>query len=158
MQKKSIVSRLLQCQRSSQQILDLANFINRHTIYQHVPNIKAKESFRGPGPTWISLTNVNEFLPDQFIEYATSNLSELKDVMFLSYPDPNLARLFDQLNWKFCNLDEITGSESSVIIIFDHGYFFNYESLTRARHNRHNLILITTSWKRSVLQKRLEEI
>ena len=68
---------LLQFQRSSQQILDLANYLNRH-MGQTCFTFPTKGSFSGSIPLWITVDT-----QESFVKYAKSNLSQLQDVMLI---------------------------------------------------------------------------
>ena len=137
--QEEVFCQLLQCQRSSQPILELANFISRHnkTVCITTPNIQSKESFAGPLPKWIEAQCTNDF-----IAYATSTMSTIKDVMLIykEEPDSEIKELCSKMDWKCVCADEINGSESSVVIIWDYEEIF-YELLTRAKHQ---LVIVTT--------------
>ena len=49
-----------------------------------------------------------------------------------------ISKLCTDLNWKYCNWDDITGSESPVVILYKVGWY-SYEAYTRAKHR---LILV----------------
>ena len=150
--KNKVSCRMLQCQRSSQQILDLANFIIRHGDKHHstTPNIKSRNSFNGEIPTWLEIANEKEF-----VQYAKLVLSSLKDVLFIYESREDCPKIIRQhcstMNWICTQSDKIRGSEASVVIyyvpqdvprysIFDVPEFC-YECLTRAKHQ---LIIVTT--------------
>ena len=125
--------RLLQCQRSSQQILDLANFIVRHTKLLFPPNIQSRKSFDGCVPTWIKASGI------EFVQYAKLVLTSLKDVMLIYKNNPDRApreivELCSKMNWKYASTSDITGSESSVVILYIVGGWYSYEAYTRAKH------------------------
>ena len=134
--------KLLQCQRSSQEILDLTNYINSHTnamsSHQQVVTVQSPEdSFRSKVPIWI------EAETDQiFSSYAESELCSEEDVMLI-YDKyfPDIEKLCSKMKWKYWNRNDVIGSEASVVIIYDHAYF-RYESFTRAKHQ---LIIVTIS-------------
>ena len=86
-------------------------------------------SFDGLIPTWIDADN------DQaFVAYAESNLSGLEDVMVIhDHFIPHIFNFCMKMKWKYCERKEVIGSESSVVIIYDHVHF-RYESYTRAKH------------------------
>ena len=136
---RQVSCQLLQFQRSSQQILELANYLNRH-MGQTCFTFPTKKSFSVSVPLWIHVET-----QEAFVEYAKSNYSQLQDVMLIyeSYESKRgstrISKLCADLNWRYCNWDDITGSESSVVIIFDHKDF-HYESFTRAKHK---LIVVT---------------
>ena len=138
-----ISCQLMQCQRSSQQILNLGNFIVRHEVpfseggKLPIPIIHSKESFYGHLPKWIEVRSTNDF-----ISYATSNMTALTDVMLIYdyYPSEEIKDLCSKMNWKCVSDRDINGSESSVIIILNQDRI-HYEALTRAKHE---LIIVTT--------------
>ena len=156
-----MLCQLLEHQRSSQQILQLANFILRHKKPSSgggsVPNpmIPTKESFSGPLPKWIEVEKTSDFL-----QYATSNMAELKNVMLIynakyPVPDPEVKEFCDKMKWEHGWKWEIMGSEASVIVILDLDQI-QYEVLTRAKHE---LIIVTTkNTKGSGLSLALREI
>ena len=133
---------LLERQRSSEQITDLAFFMNRHTetntLNVLVPNIPLKKSFNGSVPQWLEVKDIKAF-----VEYAKTKLSEHKDVMILrdynGVKESKIESLCSELNWKYCNEHTVRGSESSLIIIYD-WIWFTYEAFTRAKHD---LLIVT---------------
>ena len=64
----------------------------------------------------------------------------MEDVMVIhDYFNPHIFNLCMKMKWKYCERKEVIGSESSVVIIYDH-YHFRYESYTRAKHQ---LLIVT---------------
>ena len=106
-----------------------------------VPN--AKESFKGPKAQWVEVKDEKAF-----VKYAEENLSAFKGEAMIIYDSfkelPEISSLCSKLEWKYCHEDEVTGSESSLVIIYDFDAF-NYECFTRAKHN---ILIVTISGKR----------
>lgn len=90
-----------------------------------------------------------------FIEYAKSELRDTEDVMLIREEKSKLIEDFcTSMKWKYCSSSDITGSEASTVIIYDHDAF-RYEPFTRAKHR---LIIVTTIGKPTDLKITLKEI
>ena len=150
--ESTIFCQLFQCQRSSQEILNLADYIHKHSAFSFpMKKIQLEDSFSGSQPKWIDIPSTKEF-----IKYANENLQEAKDVMVIHEERNKKIEEFCQvMHWKYCYFGEVTGFEASTVIIYDHEQF-HYEVFTRAKHE---LIIVTNSRKStSDLKKTLREI
>ena len=132
--KESVFVTLLQRQRSSQPILDYSHFMDRHENHPYIviPDIpNSQDSFPGPNPQWAEVKDAKAF-----VKYAEENLSEFKGEAMVIRDKreelPEISSLCSKLEWKYCDLIEVIGSESSLVIIYDFDYF-HFESFTRAK-------------------------
>lgn len=140
-----MVNNLLFCQlnqslRSSQQILDLADYINTHsTTKMFSKGSPSKSSFEGKIPQWLEAENI-----DYFVKYAKANFKAGQDdVMIIRHfgPDwPRFLELCEEMGWRYYKKKQITGSEASIVILYDL-LDFDHEAFTRARNE---LIIVTT--------------
>ena len=132
-----------QRQRSSQQILDLADFIQMHLSYQPIRKYKSSSSFSSDIPLWVELAN-----PKSIFGYFEA-MFESNDVMVIwdDYNKPSnfndIKEFCGQKNWRFTERLDITGSEASVTILYDLSSF-NYEYFTRAKTQ---LVILTIAGK-----------
>ena len=138
-----------QRQRSSQQILDLADYLARHyegrdqSVFPEISRYESSSSFIADTPIWIELTNANSFF-DYFKDKFESN-----DVMLIwnYYHKPSnlndIEKFCSQQNWRFVERINVTGSEAVVTILYDLDNFF-YEHFTRAKSQ---LVIVTIHGK-----------
>ena len=131
--QEKVFCRLLQCQRSSEEILTLANYMQRHVGRKNISYnyIRKKASFTdGHLPIWIRCYGIEDF-----VNHAPA-LDLEKDVMLIydahRLPE-EISELSSRLNWKVSHENQIVGSEASQVILFDPGDF-SYEAFTRAKH------------------------
>ena len=131
-------------QRSSQEILDLADYLLMHSNFAPVRRCDLKSFSSADIPLWIELDS-----PESFFEYFESNFpGDCEDVM-LSWDGPqpyNLNEIEDfcrYKKWRCTEVVNIIGSEASCIILYDL-YWFHYEYLTRAKTK---LIIVTLQGK-----------
>ena len=141
--KNMLCCQLLDCQRSSQAIMNLTNYIARHSPnynYHLMKDFPSKLSFEGSIPQWILLDDNKTF-----VDYVRNNWNYDADVM-LVFEEHNeqIEKLCSELEWKYCFIDTIAGSEASVVIVYDHKAF-EYEVFTRAKNH---LIIVTTKEKK----------
>ena len=138
---------LAQRQRSSQQILDLADYRWMHQSYYGTPirRYESSSSFSSEIPLWIELTN-----PMSFFDYFTDKFESSNDVMLIwdkykgkSSDLNDIEEFCRQQNWRCTDWRNVRGSEASVIILYDLNYF-NYENLTRAKTQ---LVIVTIAGK-----------
>ena len=127
-----------QRQRSSQQILDLIDYLERHHSLTSGPTRKfeSESSFCSDIPLWIKLTNPKSFF-DCF-----KNKFECNDVMLIHSnrgPLNDIEEFCRQNNWRCANKTNVRGSEASVTILYDL-HFFEYEDFTRAKTQ---LVIVT---------------
>ena len=101
------------------------------------------DSFSGPLPQWAEFKDV-----ESFVKYTEDNLSGIKgEAMVIREKIEEVAEissLCSKLEWKYFHKDEVRGSESSMVIIYDF-HEFDFEAFTRAKHN---LLIVTISSKR----------
>ena len=137
----TISCNLDQRQRSSQQILDLADYLKMHSSKGPIPDWNSPTSFSSDIPLWVELANPKSFC-DYFIDKFESN-----DVMLIYYQ--NSANLNDikqfckAKKWRCTGDGNVTGSEASVVILYDFDYFI-YEYFTRAKKQ---FVIVTINGK-----------
>ena len=129
----TISCNLKQRQRSSQQILDLADYLQTHQSYfSTIRRWKSGKSFYSDIPLWIELSN-----PKCFFDYFKDKF-ESNDVMLIwdyrnTPSNLNAIEAFcKDKRWRCTHWLNVTGSEASVTILYDLGGFY-YELLTRAK-------------------------
>ena len=152
----SVNCMLLTHQRSSQQIMTLANYMLRHTKSEFYMNVflqvqRMETSFNGPIPLWLEVSS-----DISFVKYAKLCQSTFdKDVMVIipfgkrDIDFPEIKDLCDLMNWSICDESKINGIESSVVILYDF-HQFEYECFTRAKHQ----LVIVTLLKQRFLKQR----
>ena len=135
---------LAERQRSSQQILDLADYLKMH--YKHpVRRYDSQNSFSSEIPIWIELTNSKSsfnYFKDKFLN---------KDVMLIwdssNKKKPSNLSVIEELcrerRWRCTTNRNVRGSEASVTILYDFDSF-DYEFLTRAKVQ---LVIVTINGK-----------
>ena len=128
----SIECNLDQKQRSSQQILDLADYFQQHQRYRQPIIHKSSSSFTSDTPLWIEFTN-----PYVFFDYLKAKF-ESNDVMVIWDPNNKPSNFNDieefclQQNWRCTESFNVRGSEASVTILYNL-FVFDYEHFTRAK-------------------------
>ena len=142
----TISCNLQQRQRSSQQILDLADYLQMHQHPYRFPMRRwnSGKSFSFDIPLWVELDN-----PNSFFDYFKDKF-ESKDVMLIfDRMPPNLNDIEEfcrEQKWRCTSRWNVRGSEASVTILY---YFddFGYEYLTRAKTQ---LVIVTIdgNWRR----------
>ena len=141
----TISCNLQQRQRSSQQILDLADYSSMHqTLYSPIRRWNFGNSFSSDIPLWVQLTN-----PKSFFDYFKDKF-ESDDVMLIrdNYKNKpsNLNDIEDfckDQKWRYTSSGNVRGSEASVTILYDL-YDFGYEQFTRAKTQ---LVIVTIDGK-----------
>ena len=135
----TISCNLSQRQRSSQQILDLADYLQMHMQKKlSLRRYNSKSSFSAEIPLWIELTS-----PKSFFNYF--NVFECKDVMLMWDSSNEPSNLNDiksfcaKQKWRCTSRSNAVGSEALVTILYDLK-MFDYEDLTRAKTQ---LIVVT---------------
>ena len=135
---------LYQRQRSSQQILDLADYLQMHqSTNPAIRRYESSSSFTSDIPLWTELITPNSFF-DYFKEKYESN-----DVMLIwdknNYPSNlnDIEQFCDQQNWRCTEKWNVRGSEASVTILYDFDDFY-YEYFTRAKTQ---LVIVTIAGK-----------
>ena len=132
---------LSQRQRSSQEILDFADYLLMHSNFAPVRKCDLKSFSSAEIPVWIELDN-----PESFFAYFDNNFPYCDDVMLI-WDGPKPSNLSDieefcrYKNWRCTEVGNIIGSEATCVILYDL-YWFHYEYLTRAKTK---LIIVTIS-------------
>ena len=146
-QDQSIQCSLTHTQRSSQQILDLAYFIQVHELGWArfcIRPYSDDKSYQGPTPIWLDLID-SQALHD----YAKSNWVQLQDVMVIFIGEvfgfDDFKNFCSQRLWKVYNSGtSVCGAEASTVIMIcaehDWNPFSCFERYTRAKHQ---LIFVT---------------
>ena len=147
----TIECNLVQRQRSSQQILDLADFLSYHSSKnmnnylprKYYPNCR---SFSSEVPIWIELA-----VPSSFFPYFEKKFTDFRsNVMLIWNIDNKPTNLEDieefcgRKQWRCTYGDNVRGSESSVTILYDHNDF-HFEFFTRAKTQ---LVIVTLKGKK----------
>ena len=140
-----------QRQRSSQQILDLADYLQMHqsvSLFSYpIRRWISGKSFSADIPLWVELSNSKSFF-DYFKDKFDSD-----DVMLIwarGNEPSNLNAIEEyckEQKWRCTNDYNVRGSEASVTILYDLDYFF-YELLTRAKTQ---LVIVTIARKERYL-------
>ena len=140
----TISCNLEQRQRSSQQILDLADYLWMHSDhYRPIRRWNYGKSFSSDIPLWVELSNSNCFF-DYFKDKFDSD-----DVMLIwdgKNKPSNLNEIEEfctDQKWRCTEEDNVKGSEASVTILYDLRDFY-YEYLTRAKTQ---LVIVTIDRK-----------
>ena len=138
----TIACNLEQRQRSSQQILDLADFLWMHSDTQHYYPIRrwnSGKSFSSDIPLWVELSN-----PKGLFDYFKDKF-ESDDVMLIwnHWPEPSnlndIEEFCREQKWRCTSSGNVRGSEASVTILYDLEKF-SYEYFTRAKTQ---LVIVT---------------
>ena len=134
----TISCNLDQRQRSSQQILDLADYLWMHSGDSPNRRWNSPSSFSSEIPLWVEHSNPKSFF-DYFKDKFVSD-----DVMLMQDNPSNLNEIKEfcrEKHWRCTHLGNVRGSEASVTILYDLDDFW-YEVLTRAKTQ---LVIITIS-------------
>ena len=139
-----ICCNLEQRQRSSQQILDLADHLQLHQSYYYpIRRWNSGKSFSSDIPLWIELSN-----PKAFFDYFKDKF-ESDDVMLIlgDENEPSNLNEIEEFcnaqNWRCTEEGNVRGSEASVTILYDL-HDFGYELFTRPKTK---LVLVTIDGK-----------
>ena len=135
--ESTITCNLEQRQRSSQQILDLADYLQMHYFSSLIRRYDAPSSFLSDIPTWIELSN-----PRSFFDYFKDQFDSPEDVMLIHNKPSNLNDIehFCQMyKWRCTSDKNVKGTDASVTILYDLDDVY-YESLTRANFQ---LVIVT---------------
>ena len=129
----TISCNLEQRQRSSQQILDLADYLQMHqSISDPIRRWNSGISFSSDIPLWVELSN-----PKLFFDYFKDKFDS-GDVMLIWDDQNKPSNLIDikefctNKKWRCTHSWNVIGSEASVTILYDLSYF-RYEDFTRAK-------------------------
>ena len=145
----TISCNLEQRQRSSQQILDLADYLQMHydSYEQPIRRWNSGKSFSSDIPLWVELSNHKAFF-DYFKDKFESN-----DVMLIYgfWQKPSnlndIKEFCKERKWRCTTDGNVRGSEASVTILYDLDSF-HYECFTRAKTQ---LVIVTIVDKRERL-------
>ena len=135
-------------QRSSQQILDLADYLHMHqTYYNPIRSFESSSSFCSEIPLWIELDKYTNF--KSFFDYFKSKY-DCNDVMLVWDMDTvqyywrhfyniDIEEFCRIQNWKCTETMDVRGSEASITILFNLDDF-HHEYITRAKNQ---LVIVT---------------
>ena len=143
---------LSQRQRSSQQILDLADYLYMHNISSPpMRRYHSYSSFSSDIPLWIELAD-----PKSFFGYIKEKF-EGEDVMLIFKKPSNfngIEAFCKKQKWRCTEWYNVKGSEASVTILYDYDGF-DYECFTRAKTQ---LVIVTVHGHRSYISNILQDI
>ena len=130
-------------QRSSQEILDLADFLLMHCLYPRFPILSIRKPSGNKSfstsilPLWIELAH-----PKSFFEYFKHKYTG-EDVMLMYEEDTSnveeIQAFCREKEWGCTESVNVTGSEASITILYDIDKFY-YELVTRAKTQ---LVIVT---------------
>ena len=126
----------------NQNIVQLVNFMNRHTLVWTKKEVHFRDSYVGLTPLWIDIEKT-----ESFIGYAKTYLSSFFDVTLVSLWDdlePSLVKLCKDLCWKHGPAAFIKEEQISILIIYDHEDF-HLDTFVKARDH---VIIVTKSNRR----------
>ena len=128
------------CQRSSQEILELANYLQIHSPDTFPISIaQTRQAFSGLRPIWIEIDEPED-MGNVFEIQALRDVDVVKDVMLIrDGSDLKIENFCQMIGWKCCHVSEVTGCEASVVVIYNLDQF-RYETFTRAK----NVLVIVT--------------
>ena len=140
----TISCNLEQSQRSSQQILDLADYLQMHQLqFPPIRKWNSGKSFSTDIPLWVELSN-----PNSFMDYF-KDMFESDDVMLIwdSWNEPfnlnDIEEFCSEKKWRCSESENVKGSEAFVTIMYDFDNF-SYQHFTRARTQ---LVIVTIDGK-----------
>ena len=147
---------LLKRQRSSQEILNLADFCQMHMGYgawSPYRQYSYEVSFSSDKPLWIELDTPSWF--PHIFQNIEGKFATDDDVMVISdQADYDIKEFCRLKKWRCTHKFDVKGSEASVVILFDL-QSFGYEWFTRAKNQ---LVIVTIVDKVSDLSVFLTEI
>ena len=132
-------------QRSSQQILDLADYLQTHSVNHPIKRYESSSSFNSDIPLWIELdkyTNVKSFFDYFKSKYDCNDVMLVWDVDTVQYywrHFYNIEEFCRIQNWKCTETMDVRGSEASITILFNLDDF-HHEYITRAKNQ---LVIVT---------------
>ena len=132
---------LNQRQRSSQEILDLADYLWMHQS-KYLPTLRwnFENSFTSDIPVWLKLCN-----PNSFFDYFKDKFVD-DDVVLIHNGPHNLNGIKEfcrEQKWRCTSRKYVVGSEASVTILYDLDVIY-YEYMTRAKTH---LVIVTIDGK-----------
>ena len=125
---------MAQRQRSSQEILEFADYMNIHHTDSMTPirAYQSEKSFSTCIPTLVEFED-----PKLVFEYFEDKFSHDEDVLVLHEFPTNFLEIeksCEKKGWKSVYYQDVRGFEASIIIIYDLRDKFGYEWFTRAKH------------------------
>ena len=140
--RTTIRCNLEQRQRSSQQILDLADYLWMHqSRFSPIRRWNSPSSFSSEIPLWVEHSNATSFF-----EYVKDKFESDDDVMLIHYNPSNLNDIKEfckEQKWRCTDRWDVRGSEASVTILYDLDNF-DYDNLTRAKTH---MVIVTIAGK-----------
>ena len=122
---------LSQRQRCSQQILDLADYLQMHSSSYVLRKYDSMNSFSSDTPLWIELSDPKAFFL-YFKDFDSENVMLFWDILKKPFNFKDIEDFCHEKEWR-CSADEnVKGSEASVTILYDLDVFA-YEQMTRAK-------------------------
>ena len=139
----TICCNLEQRQRSSQQILDLADYLQMHSDEFPIRRWNSGKSFSSEIPLWVQLSN-----PKSFFDYFKDKFKSDDVMLIWDYDNKpsnpkDIEEFCTEQKWRCTEDDNVKGSEASVTILYDLDDF-QYEYLTRAKTQ---LVIVTIDGK-----------
>ena len=135
----TISCNLEQRQRSSQQILDLADYLNIHSNNHVIRNWKYGKSFSSDIPLWVELSDPMSFFDYFKDKFASDDVMLIWDQYCVPSNLNDVEEFCREQKWRCTKAGNVKGSEASIIILYDSDYFW-YEQLTRAKNQ---LVIVT---------------
>ena len=129
-------------QRSSQQILDLADYLQMHNFYQF-RRWNSGKSFSSDIPLWVELVNPKSFYDYFKDKFKSDDVMLIYDYNIIPSNLNDIKNFCREQMWRCTSRLNATGSEASVIILYDTDGFA-YEHLTRAKNK---LVIVTIDGK-----------
>ena len=126
-------------QRSSQEILNLADFCQMHIgygVWSPYKQYSSEGSFSSDTPLWIELDNVFNIFQN-IVKFTTDDVMVIYDQEEYEY---DINQFCSLKNWRCSHKFDVKGSEASVVILLDL-QSFGYEWFTRAKNQ---LVIVTT--------------
>ena len=140
----TIACNLEQRQRSSQQILDLADYLNMHSdTYKPMRRWGSPESFSSDIPLWIELANTRTFFLYFKDKFEGKDVMLIHDVLSNDSNLNDIEKFCKEQKWRITSTGNVAGSEAAATILYDMNYFV-YEDWTRAKTQ---LIIVTIDVK-----------
>ena len=127
-------------QRSSQQILDLADYLQIHQPYSCPTfQMNSGKSFSSHIPLWIELSNPKAFFDYFKDKFESDDLMLIWDKWKKPFNLNDIEKFCEEKKWRCSEWVNAIGSEASATILYDLEEF-HYESFTRAKTQ---LVIVT---------------
>ena len=138
----TISCNLEQRQRSCQQILDLADYLQIHqSDFYPTRRWNSGKSFSACIPVWVELSNSKCFFDYFKDKFESDDVMLIWDKYKIHLKD--IERFCTEKKWRCTSSGNVAGSEASVTILYDFE-LFRYESFTRAKNQ---LVIVTIDGK-----------